>query len=56
MRHDFAMSFIPDVTILDVVPQLLDMVESLFTDENTPSLETNLAECFFMVAFQMSLQ
>ena len=56
MWHDLTVPFIPDVTILNMTSELLDMVKPLLADKDSPTFETNFAESLLVRAFKMALQ
>jgi hypothetical protein len=56
MGQDLPMVVIPSISKLNMLSQVLHMVESLLSDENSSSLQTNLAESLLMVLLQVSLQ
>ena len=56
MWHDLSVPFVTNVTVLDVATKLLDVIQSLLSDENGSTLEANLAESSVMSALQMPLE
>tara|TARA_B110000285_G_scaffold233771_1_gene308599 strand:- start:377 stop:676 length:300 start_codon:yes stop_codon:yes gene_type:complete len=51
MRHDLAVPFVTNVTVLDVATELLDVIQSLLPDEDCSALQANFAEGLFVCAF-----
>ena len=56
MRHDLSVPFVTNVSVFNVVTELLDVIQSLLTNENCSTFEANLAEGSVMCTFQMSLK
>lgn len=56
VRQDLCLSICSRVTLLNVLLKLLDVVESLFSDENETTFHANFAEGLLMLSLQMLLQ
>jgi len=56
MRQDFCTSVTGGVSMLDVTPELLHVVDSLLADEHGAALEANQAESLLMGRFHVAAQ
>jgi len=53
VRQNFSTLFSAWVTVLDMVSQLLNMVNSLFTNKHSPSNKTYLAKSLLMLGLHV---
>lgn len=56
MRQYLTKSIVSRITVLNVLPQLLDMVQPLLPDKHGPTFQANLTERFLVLLNEMALQ
>lgn len=56
VRQYFCLSVRTRISLLNMLPHMLDVVESLLSDEDEATFQTNFAESLLMLSLQMLLQ